>query len=180
MGYGLDEFCRDSHDVLARDNSPVGREIVRKSLEKLLANKNFVEEVCGENAPVGVTELYRDDELEFVVLAHVNDTPHTSPPHDHGTSWAVYGQAKEYTDMSEFSRSDGGDSDGDAKIELVKTYRLEPGQAGLYDVREIHAIDHPAQACFVRVTGRPLENEPRLRYDMQAGKADFISNRSAR
>ena len=76
--------------------------------------------------------------------------------------------------MSEFSRSDGGHGDGDAKIELVKTYRLEPGQAGLYDVRDIHAIDYPAQACFVRVTGRPLEDEPRLRFDMETGKADFI------
>ena len=81
--------------------------------------------------------------------------------------------------MSEFSRPDGGDSDGDVKIEHVKTYRLAPGQAGLYDIRAIHAIDYPARACFVRVTGRPLENEPRLRYDMDAGKAIFIANRSA-
>ena len=179
MAYGLDEFCRDSHDALARDNSPAGREAVRKNLEKLLMNQAFVEEACGKDAPVGVTELFRDDEFEFVVLAHVNDKPHASPPHDHGTSWAIYGQAKEYTDMSEFSRADGGDGDGDVKIEHVKTYRLAPGQAGLYDVRAIHAIDYPAQACFVRVTGRPLENEPRLRYDMEAGKAIFIANRSA-
>ena len=69
MAYGLNEFCRESHDALARDNSPAGREVVRKNLEKLLTNQEFVEEVCGKDAPVGVTELYRDDELEFVVLA---------------------------------------------------------------------------------------------------------------
>lgn len=179
MAYGLDEFCRESHDILAQDNNAEGRDAVRKNLEKLLANEAFVEEVCGKDAPVGVTELYRDDELEFVVLAHVNETPHASPPHDHGTSWAIYGQAKEYTDMSEFRRLDSGDGDGEANIEHVKTYRLEPGQAGFYDVRAIHAIDYPAHACFVRVTGRPLEQEPRLRYDMEEGKAFVIESRSA-
>lgn len=179
MSYGLKEFCRESHDILAANNNAQGRDAVRKNLEKLLKNEAFVEEVCGKDAPVGVTELYRDDELEFVVLAHVNDKPHASPPHDHGTSWAIYGQAKEYTDMSEFKRVDGGEGDGAADIEHVKTYRLKPGDAGFYDVREIHAIDYPARACFVRVTGRPLENEPRLRYDMETGRAERIANRSA-
>ena len=46
--------------------------------------------------------------LGFVVLAHCNPKPHKSPPHDHGSSWAVYGQAVRHTDMSEYKRLDGG------------------------------------------------------------------------
>ena len=37
----------------------------------------------------------------------------------------------------------------------VKTYRLEPGQAHLYDVGEIHSI-HPAdESRYVRIAGTP-------------------------
>lgn len=179
MAYTLEQFCQDCRAVLAKDSGPGGREQIRKLLEKLLENKAFVEANCGDTATPGVHTLYQDPDYEFVVLAHINEKPHASPPHDHGTSWAVYGQAKKHTDMSEFRRVDGGTADGEARIELVKTYRLNPGQAGVYDVRAIHAIDYPAGARFVRVTGRPLEHEPRLRYDTKANRASWIENRSA-
>ena len=179
MAYSLDQFCQDCRDALAKDGGPGGRQAVRQLLEKLLTNTAFVEEVCGDKAPQGVTTLYQDPDYEFVVLAHVNEKPHKSPPHDHGTSWAVYGQARQYTDMSEYRRLDGGEGDGEARLELVKSYRLNPGQAGTYDIRAIHAIDYPAGARFVRVTGRPLEQEPRLRFDTAANKAAFIENQSA-
>ena len=57
---------------------------------------------------MGTRKLYEDKDLGFVVLAHCNAKPHKSPPHDHGPSWAVYGQALKHTDMSEFRRLDGG------------------------------------------------------------------------
>jgi len=179
MAYTLDVFVKDAHDALAADNSPTGRERVRQLLEKLLANAAFVDEAVGEGAPKGTRKLYEDKELGFVVLAHVNARPHKSPPHDHGPSWAVYGQAIKYTDMSEYKRVDGGDDAGDATLEKVKSYRLEPGHAGVYDVGAVHAIDYPEGSRFVRVTGRDLEYVRRLRYDMAAGKAITIESASA-
>src|SRR2546430_113504 len=83
-------------------------------------------------APIGTRKLYEDKDLGFVVLAHCNPKPHKSPPHDHGSSWAVYGQAVKHTDMSEYKRLDGGAGAGEAKLEKVKSYRLEPGRAGVY------------------------------------------------
>ena len=74
-------------------------------LEKLLTNQAFVDEAVGPAAPIGTRKLYEDKDLGFVVLAHCNPKPHKSPPHDHGSSWAVYGQAVKYTDMSEYKRA---------------------------------------------------------------------------
>ncbi len=176
MAYTLDEFCRDCHDTVARNDGPEGREAIRRNLERLLANEAFVAEHLGPDAPVGVRTLYKDEAHEFVVLAHIDDAPRRSPPHDHGDSWAVYGQATEYTDMSEYRRLDGGEADGPARLERTKSYRLTPGKAGLYDVRAIHAIDYPAKARFVRVTGRELEYEPRLKFDMAGGTASYIES----
>ena len=179
MTYTLDAFIKDSKAALAAEAGPVGREKVRVLLEKLLTNQAFVEEAVGSKAPMGTRRLYEDKELGFVVLAHCNAKAHKSPPHDHGSSWAVYGQAVKFTDMSEYKRLDGGGGAGDAKLEKVKSYRLEPGHAGVYDVGAIHAIDYPEGSRFVRVTGRDLDYVQRLKFDVAAGTAITIESASA-
>src|SRR3954464_1234033 len=179
MTYTLEAFTKDAKAALASDNSPASRETVRVLLEKLLTNKQFVDEAVGPAAPMGARKLYEDKDLGFVVLAHVNPKGHKSPPHDHRSSWAVYGQAVKYTDMTEYKRLDGGRDAGDARLEKVKSYRLEPGHAGVYDVGAVHAIDYPEGSRFVRVTGRDLDYVKRLKYDMAAGKAITIESASA-
>ena len=179
MAYTLDAFVKEAQAALGANNNPAGREQVRVLLEKLLTNAAFVDEAVGPGAPMGTRKLYEDKDLGFVVLAHVNAKGHKSPPHDHGSSWAVYGQAFKYTDMSEYKRLDGGNAEGDAKLEKVKSYRLEPGHAGVYDVGAVHAIDYPEGSRFVRVTGRDLDYVKRLKYDMAAGKAITIESASA-
>ena len=179
MTYTLDAFTRDAQAALKADTGPGGREKVRVLLERLLTNKDFVDQAVGPASPSGTRKLYEDKDLGFVVLAHCNPKPHKSPPHDHGSSWAVYGQAVEYTDMSEYKRLDGGKDAGDAKLEQVKSYRLMPGQAGVYDVGAVHAIDYPMGSRFVRVTGRDLDYVRRLKFDMAAGKAITIESATA-
>lgn len=179
MTYTLDAFTKDAKTALKADTGPGGREKVRVLLEKLLANKAFVDEAVGPAAPLGARKLYEDKDLGFVVLAHCNAKPHKSPPHDHGASWAVYGQAVKHTDMSEYKRLDGGRGAGEAKLEQVKAYRLEPGHAGVYDVGAIHAIDYPEGSRFVRVTGRDLDYVQRLKFDTSTGKAITIESATA-
>ncbi len=87
--------------------------------------------------------LYEDPELGFQILAHINDKARVSPPHDHGASWAIYGQATQYTDMIEWEREDDGADPKHAKLKPAKKYRLEPGHAGIYQDGKIHSIDYP-------------------------------------
>jgi predicted metal-dependent enzyme (double-stranded beta helix superfamily) len=84
MPYALDQFISDCRTILRRDPGPKGREEVRVKLEHLLANKDFVQEYCGEQVPRGLKVLYEDPDLGFQILAHINDKARVSPPHDHG------------------------------------------------------------------------------------------------
>jgi hypothetical protein len=106
MPYDLDQFVADCRTSLEGDPGPAGREQVRKGLERLLANADFVKAYCGDYASYGVKILYEDPKLGFQVLSHCYDGPRTSPPHDHGESWAIYGQAAKYTDMTEWERTE--------------------------------------------------------------------------
>jgi hypothetical protein len=172
MSYTLDQFIADCRATLTRDPGPAGREQVRKDLEKLLANADFIRQYAGDDQPRGLKVLYEDPKLGFQVLAHINDKARVSPPHDHGASWAIYGQATKYTDMIEWAREDNGADPKHAELKPVKKYRLTPGKAGIYQDGKIHSIDYPDYARFIRVTGTDLDKIPRIRVDLKTGEVE--------
>ena len=178
MAYELDQFIADCRNSLKRDPGPGGREQIRANLERLLNNKDFVEKYCGDDVERGLKVLYEDPELKFQVLAHINDKARVSPPHDHGASWAIYGQATKYTDMIEWERAEGSDL-SQANLRPAKRYRLMPGQAGLYQDGAIHSIAYPAKARFIRVTGTNLDRIHRLSFDLATGKTTRMAPQQA-
>jgi hypothetical protein len=172
MPYDLDQFIADAKSALSRDPGPGGREQVRANLEKLLGEPDFIRQYAGDDQPRGFKVLYEDPTLGFQVLAHINDKARVSPPHDHGKSWAIYGQATHYTDMIEWEREDDGADPKKAKLRPVKKYRLTPGKAGIYQDGTIHSIDYPDEARFIRVTGTDLDKIPRIRVDLKTGAVE--------
>jgi len=169
MTYNLDLFVADCRAILAQDPGPNGREQVRLRLERLLAEPAFIRQYCSDEAPLGLQVLYEDKELGFQILAHINDKARVSPPHDHGRSWAIYGQATKYTEMIEWERVDDGNDATHAALRPLKKYRLEPGHAGIYQDGAIHSIDYPDKARFIRVTGTNLDRIDRVRFDLATG-----------
>ncbi|MGH6673570.1 MAG: hypothetical protein ACRECV_16585 [Xanthobacteraceae bacterium] len=179
MTYDLNQFIGDCRSILKRDPGPNGREQVRSKLETLLDNADFVREHCSEDTPRGLHVLYEDPELGFQILAHINDKARVSPPHDHGASWAIYGQATHYTDMTEWEREDNGADHKHAKLKAVKKYRLTPGHAGIYQDGKIHSIDYPDHARFIRVTGTNLDQINRMRFDQKTGEVHQMTPQQA-
>jgi predicted metal-dependent enzyme (double-stranded beta helix superfamily) len=179
MAYDLDQFIADCRTILTRDPGPAGREEVRQRLERLLSNQDFVQRHCGDDAPRGLSVLYEDPKLGFQVLAHINDKARVSPPHDHGASWAIYGQATKYTDMIEWERLDNGGDPKHAELKPAKKYRLNPGQAGIYQNGAIHSIDYPDKSRFIRVTGTNLDKIERIRIDLASGNVEQMTPQQA-
>ena len=178
MAYQLDQFIADCRSILARDPGPSGREEVRQRLERLLANPDFIKQHA-EALPRGLHVLHDDPELGFQILAHINDKARVSPPHDHGKSWAIYGQASHYTDMTEWEREDDGHDPEHAKLKPAKKYRLTPGHAGIYQDGRIHSIDYPDNARFIRVTGTNLDKIARVRFDLKTGEVHQMTPQQA-
>ena len=162
MGYSLAAFCTDARAILARSDNREGRERIRQKLEALLVDADFRAAYLGDDKE-GMAQIHEDAALGFCVLAYNMTTPRVSPPHDHGESWAVYGQASGHTDMTIWSLADG-------RVEPVREFRLEAGQAGLFDVREIHSISYTEGAKFVRVTGVDMADVPRRVFDPDTGE----------
>ncbi len=169
MSYSLGDFCDDARAILLESDDHNGRENIRQKLELLVRDAAFCVAYVGPDNDLGVSQIYEDPNLHFCVLAYNMAESRTSPPHDHGGSWAVYGQVAGYTDMTIWSAAGSCDGKGDGNIEPVRTLRLEPGQAGLFDVRVIHSIQYPGDSKFVRVTGVDMSHETRRVFDLETG-----------
>jgi predicted metal-dependent enzyme (double-stranded beta helix superfamily) len=168
MSYDLETFYRDCRESLKADPGKAGQESVQRNVEKLLDDPGFCAAHLGDDAQSGIRTLYRDPEADFCVLIHIYETGKTGPPHDHGASWAVYGQVAEFTDMTRWKRTDGGTGEGHAEVEPEMTFRLEPGMAGKFGSGEIHSVKFPDGARFIRVTGTDLDSILTLRFDLQS------------
>ena len=167
MAYDFLEFCEDCRQVISLQKNGNAREYIRQKLEELLKNPAFVSKYCGPTNEIGVHTLYHDREFDFMVLAHISDRGRKSPPHDHGESWAIYGQAVGQTIMSEYERLDDGKITGKAEIKQIKEYRLEPGCAGTFGPRQIHSISFSDGARFIRVTGKDLSTISTRKFDQE-------------
>ena len=144
MTYTLEAFCKDCHTVLKSDKGPSGREKIRDLIEKVLTNKELVAKHLGPDLPRGRKTLYEDPELKFCVLAHVDHGGRSSAPHDHGRSWAVYGQAVGWSEMSMWKRKGGGT---DASV-LLSWRKWTP--SALIQAMPASSISAPSTASSVR------------------------------
>jgi hypothetical protein len=179
MAYTLDEFCRDTREILKAGNSRAEVEKIRAQMERLVKDGQFVGEYFGDRQPMGLKRIYVDPKLGFELMTYRFDVARKSLPHDHGDSWAVYAQVGEYTDMTEWKRTDDGSDPARATLEAVKEYRLNPGQAGVYYGRELHSTATPVGSRYLRITGTDLEGIDRLRIDAKTGQIEHIRARES-
>src|SRR5438128_3236288 len=131
MAYTLDEFCADSRAILKTAPLSDALEQIADRLGRLLSNPDFVAETFSDDMPPGKRVLHHDPETDFYVLAHVQDGNKVGRPHSHGNSWAIYGNARETTEMTEWRRSNPASEDH-AELVAASKYALGPGQTRAY------------------------------------------------
>lgn len=170
MAYTLEQFCGDVRAMLKEDASRDGVDRIRKEMSRLITDPDFVKQHFHNEVPYGVRSLYVDPELGFHVLGYRAEKTRTSPAHDHGDSWALYGQVRDYTEMTEYERLDDGSDPGQAKLRVASQYKLQPGEVGLYWATRLHSTYTPANCCYLRVAGTDLEKRPRVRIDQETGR----------
>ena len=166
MSYTLDEFCADTRALLTSHPLDKALPQIAERLARLLANPAFVAASFNHDLPPGKRELHHDPELDFYVLAHVQDGGKTGKPYSHGASWAVYGNARNVTEMTEWHRTNP-ETDDHADLVAGAKYSLGPGQTKAYGPGVIHSTAHPHKAWVIRVTGTDLDQLPRYRFGRQ-------------
>jgi predicted metal-dependent enzyme (double-stranded beta helix superfamily) len=170
MAYTLQQFCADQHTLLT-SGIPLAQALpqIADKLAALLRNPEFVAETFNDDTPPGKRELHHDPDTDVYVLAHVQSGGKKGSPHSHGSSWAVYGNARAFTDMTEWRRTNP-ESEPQAVLEPVARYRMGPGDTKAYGPGVIHSTAHPEKAWVIRITGTDLDTIPRYHFRPKTDK----------
>lgn len=164
MNFTLQTFAARVRDILRDNNTPAGRSLVAALLADALKDRGFVDSVLDDSTPERKV-VYEDPQLGFCILAHRYTDARVGGPHDHGPSWAIYGQADGETTMSDWERVDPASTEKRAKVKKLREYKLTPGVAHLYNEGEIHAPSRTGASRLVRIEGVNLEKVRRGSYE---------------
>lgn len=163
MGLTLDSFAADVHRVLQEDSGPAGRDKVRHLVEEALKDEKFIAEYVNDKTPDRQI-IYEDPELGFCVCAHVNRDAREANPHDHGSSWAIYGQAFGETEMSDWEVLEPAAEGKAGKVRRARVYTLKPGMAHIYNEGDVHSPKRVAATGLLRIEGKNTQKMKRMAY----------------
>ena len=162
MAYEFDQFCSDLRQDLQTLSLQQAIDRGARNLERLLANEGFIASAFSDDMPPKRL-LHHDAATDFYVFAHLQKAGKHGAPHSHGASWAIYGNAFTFTDMTEYRRINSEDEDI-AVLEVSDRYRLSKGMTRGYGPHLIHSTSHPERAWVIRVTGTNLDVIPRFHF----------------
>jgi hypothetical protein len=92
---------------------------------------------------------------------HVYNAAANGQPHDHGPTWAIYGQAEGETEMTDWRVVSEAEKGQPARVELSRRYTLTPGNAHLYNPGDVHAPYRAGPTKLVRIEGENCDNVTR-------------------
>lgn len=164
VGLSLEQFAAKCHDFIKAEPGPAGRKKVCQLLSQVLADEQFVSKYVDPNKEER-HKLYEDPEFGFVILAHNYEGPKKSDPHDHAHTWAIYGQARGETAMNDWSLVSPASAEKAGKVKHVRTYKLTPGVAHLYNEGDLHSPTREASTKLIRIEGTDMTKVKRFKYE---------------
>ncbi len=160
MAYELEQLAADIRAALSATSGVAGRREVCRFVEQALHDDAFVAAHLTDRAPGAHPRevLYEDPESGFCICGHVYGDAAHSEPHDHGPTWAIYGQARGRTEMTDWRIVEAGAGEKPSLVEPVESYALEPGQARLYDIGAVHSPRRDQPTKLIRIEGQNLDH----------------------
>ena len=164
MGYSLEQLADTVHRILAEDSGPEGRQKVCAIVQEVLVDEPFIAQHLGDDVPERKI-LYEDPKLGFCILAHSYKGAKESQPHDHGPSWAIYGQASGETVMSDWTVIEPASETKAGKVRHAHAYPLKPGMAKVYNVGDVHSPKREGPTRLILIEGTNMDKVKRLSFE---------------
>lgn len=166
MGQRLEQFAAECRHLLKAEPGAAGRHRVCARLCEWLRDDAFVREVVND-ATSERALAYEDAELGFCIFGHRYEGARRDvAPHDHGPSWAIYGQARGETKMTDYALLEPAAPGQPGKVRATRSYAITPGEAHLYNEGDLHAPLREGPTRLVRIEGMNMDRVERLKYQV--------------
>lgn len=149
---------------------------IEQGMRTLLADPGL--KVCAQGWPATVEGqptvrnllFYEDPDYGFVFNATVRKPNIVTNVHDHGDVWTLYGLIEGHETMHRFRHVDASADNGPARLELVGTNAIGPGDVDIVPPRGIHQ-EHagPQRSIAFIVRARRPGTFPQHYYDAATG-----------
>ena len=163
MAQTLENFAAACSAAVSADPGPGGRQKVCELVREVLTDAAFVAEHIKGDGPERKV-LFEDPVHKFAILAHSYHGAKDSPPHDHGPTWAIYGQATGQTVMTDWEKVAAPSADAPGTVKKLRDYALTPGMAYLYEPGVLHSPRRDGSTTLLRIEGFDLSNYKRDKY----------------
>ena len=160
----LEQLGTACRQALESEPGPKGREEVRALIEGVLTDEGFVALHLRDDGPERKI-IYEDPKLGFCILAHVYTGARESQPHDHGPTWAIYGQARGETVMSDWTVLERPAEGKAGKVKRARSYPLKQGMAKVYNEGDVHSPRRDGPTRLIRVEGTNMDKVKRLPFE---------------
>ena len=160
MPYTLNELADDIKEIVQNNKMPNGSDQICYFVSKALMDQNFVLQNLPdrqEGSPPREV-LYEDDYTGFCICGHVYSTEAIGFPHDHGSSWAVYGQASGETEMTDWQVTKDQPDEDVIYVKPNKTYTMKTGDVHFYGVGDVHSPLRKEPVRLLRIEGINLDH----------------------
>lgn len=165
MQMTLETLAAECRRLLAGHDTPAARAEVAAALGRALRDPDFLRAQFAGGVPERRI-VHEDAELGFCILVHEYHDARRGGPHDHGPSWAIYGQAEGETTMTDFVVMEPASAGGRTKVRSTRSYALRPGDVHVYNEGDIHAPARTGFSRLVRIEGTNLEKVARGKYEV--------------
>jgi hypothetical protein len=163
MSLSLEQLAAECRRALKADPGVAGRRQVCALVEEACKDGDFVAAHFGPNT--GQRDvIYEDPELGFCICAHAYHDARASQPHDHGPSWAIYGQVAGETVMSDWDLIEPAGEGKMGQVRFARDYTLKPGMAHLYNEGDLHSPRRDGPTKLLRIEGKNLDKVRRFGY----------------
>ncbi|GLQ29393.1 MULTISPECIES: hypothetical protein [Roseobacteraceae] len=156
-----EDFIREVRDIYSRVDTPEERfKEIQPHLEKLLQDEELREVSKTwpfRNEPErGYIEnllFYEDPDYGFVLNSLLKKPRESTPVHDHGHVWTMYGVLRGKERVIRYERADDGSSDEQADLKVLGEHDVEPGYIDFVRPYEIH-VEHTGDEPVVGIIFR--------------------------
>jgi len=184
--YTLEAFIEDARQVFASTKDPrtQAQEIARH-MKNLLAVPDWLEEKLNLPAEGGFgrVDFHHDQEYGhpdggFLLMCSVQRPGQDNLPHDHGTTWVVYGVYEGAIEQTKWRWSYPESDRTSPEIKPLESWVQQPGGVAFFLPGEIHNTRCIAddRSLVIRLEGRKLEGVLRHRYNPETNTAEAYSS----
>ena len=180
--YTVEAFVEDVRNMFASTTDPRAQaQFVARHMQELLKTPGWLEERINLPAEGGFGryDLHQDEEYGhpeggFLLMSGVQAPgKEAGIPHDHGTTWVVYGVYKGAIEQTKYRWSYPEIDRTSPEVKLVESWVQGPGDIAFFLPGEIHNTQCVAdeRTIVVRLEGQKLAGMIRHRYDPKTNTA---------